>query len=105
MEIIFPLMGLSGSRGVRSLIEHANGLAIRGHRAIVLVARPSRRPSFPLDERLELKQATVHFVLTDKGKRTEMEEQARRYVSQHLAPEVTYGPFLDRIRRHVQGDR
>ena len=46
----------------------------------------------------------VHVVLTDKSKRTEMEERARRYVSQHLVPDVTYGPFLDRIRQHVQGD-
>jgi glycosyltransferase involved in cell wall biosynthesis len=59
MEIVFPMMGFSVSGGVRALIEHANGLARRGHRVQVLVARPSRGPSFPLDERVELKQATV----------------------------------------------
>ena len=58
MEIVFPMMGFSVSGGVRALIEHANGLARRGHRVLVLVARPSN-PSFPLDERVELRQSTV----------------------------------------------
>jgi glycosyltransferase involved in cell wall biosynthesis len=59
MDIVFPMMGFSVSGGVRVLIEHANGLARRGHRVLVLVARPSGDPSFPLDERVELKQATL----------------------------------------------
>jgi glycosyltransferase involved in cell wall biosynthesis len=59
MEIVFPLMGFSVSGGVRALIEHASGLARRGHRVLVLVARPSWGPSFPLDERVELRQSAV----------------------------------------------
>lgn len=59
MSIVFPLVGFSVSGGVRVLIEQANGLARRGHHVLVLVARPSGGPSFPLDQRVEIKQATV----------------------------------------------
>lgn len=59
MEIVFPLMGFSVSGGVRALIEHANGLARRGHRVLVLVARPSGSPILPLYEKVELKQSAV----------------------------------------------
>jgi glycosyltransferase involved in cell wall biosynthesis len=59
MYIVFPIMSFSVSGGMRALIEHANGLAAREHRVLILVARPSGGPSFPLDERVELKQATV----------------------------------------------
>lgn len=47
----------------------------------------------------------LHTVLADAPKRLEMEEHAREYVSRNLAPDVTYGPFLDRIRQHVETEK
>ena len=61
MHVVFPLMRLSKSGGVRVLVALANGLTTRGHRVSILVAPSStvRRFPFPLDERVQVKRSTA----------------------------------------------
>ena len=56
MYVVFPMMGLTRSGGVRVVSMLANGLVARGHRARLLIARPAE-PGFPLDQRVEIQQA------------------------------------------------
>jgi glycosyltransferase involved in cell wall biosynthesis len=44
----------------------------------------------------------VITVLKSPEKRKAMEDQARKYVTEQLAPEKAYQPFVERISRHVQ---
>lgn len=55
MYIVFPMMGLRKSGGIRVLVEIANGLAKRGHRVRLLVSRFSDEYGFPLDPNIEIK--------------------------------------------------
>lgn len=46
--------------------------------------------------------AAIHTLLTNSDKRQEMEEQARKYVTEKLSPQAAYQPFVDRIEQHLQ---
>ncbi len=44
---------------------------------------------------------SVVSLLRHTGKRQAMEEEARKYVDEHLTPEKAYQPFVDRILQHI----
>jgi glycosyltransferase involved in cell wall biosynthesis len=47
-------MGLSKSGGDRVLVELANGLVSRGHSVTVLISRPGKTTTFPIDKRIKI---------------------------------------------------
>lgn len=57
MHIVFPMLGLSKSGGVRVTVQLANGLVKRGHTVTILLSRPIKKPSFPLDNLVHIKQS------------------------------------------------
>ena len=60
MHIVFPMMGLSKSGGIRVIINLANGLVKRGHRVTILISRPTTKASFPLDKAVYIKQSNTN---------------------------------------------
>lgn len=44
--------------------------------------------------------AAVHLLLSDLGKRQQMEAQCR-YVTERLSPQLSYQPFVERIHQHL----
>lgn len=44
--------------------------------------------------------AAVRLLLTNPGKRQSMEEQACKYVTEQLSPQIVYQPFVERIHQH-----
>jgi glycosyltransferase involved in cell wall biosynthesis len=59
MHIVFPMMGLSKSGGIRVIVQIANGLVKRGHKVTILLSRPIKKPSFPLDNLVHIKQSSI----------------------------------------------
>lgn len=59
MRVVFPLIGLPKSGGIRVLVELVNGLVERGHQVHVLLTRPSKDSTFPLDEKVDVKRSSA----------------------------------------------
>ncbi len=57
MHVVFPMMGLSKSGGIRVIVQIANGLVKRGHAVTILLTRVTKDSSFPLDEKVHIKKS------------------------------------------------
>ena len=60
MHIVFPMMGLSKSGGIRVIVQLANGMVKRGHSVTILLSRSTKKASFPLDKLVHIKQSNTN---------------------------------------------
>ena len=65
MHIVFPVMKLSKSGGVRVIVQIANGLVKRGHTVTMLLTRFTKEPSFPIDKKVHIKQSIKKSMLAE----------------------------------------
>ena len=60
MHIVFPMMGLSKSGGIRVIVQLANGLVKREHSVTILLSSSTNKASFPLDKLLHIKKSNTN---------------------------------------------